>query len=306
MRTGLIACLSMLVFSPAVGLGQASGNAAFSQASAKARAELSQQKMRTLTKDEQPPTATSTFVEASVLMNVKADEYIAVFGIVQEGATVAECNDKMAATVKGFSDAIAPLGIRPNDVFVDFVAQHKIYGFEVQGEVAREKLVGFELKKNVSIHYQDAAVLDKLVVTAAGAQIFDLIKVDYIVKDTGRIQDRLMDEAARLVKQKAARYEKLLGIKLQPPAQIFTERMGIHYPTELYDSYAAFESDTINSNFNRQRYAIQTARKSRTFFWNGLDADGFDSVINPVAIEPVVQFTQYLKVKYEVEQIPAR
>ena len=35
-----------------------------------------------LTKEEMPPTATSTFVEASVLMNVPADEYVAVFGIV--------------------------------------------------------------------------------------------------------------------------------------------------------------------------------------------------------------------------------
>ncbi|CAN5768289.1 hypothetical protein BH23PLA1_BH23PLA1_29450 [soil metagenome] len=56
----------------------------------------------------------------------------------------------------------------------------------------------------------------------------------------------------------------------------------------------------------RQRYTIQNARKSRTFFFNALDADGFDDVIDPVIVEPVVQFTLYLKVKYEVEQIKAR
>ena len=37
------------------------------------------------------------FLEASVLMNVKADEYVAVFGVLQEGATVVECNQKMDA-----------------------------------------------------------------------------------------------------------------------------------------------------------------------------------------------------------------
>lgn len=56
-----------------------------------------------------------------------------------------------------------------------------------------------------------------------------------------------------------------------------------------------------NSNAIRQRYAVQQARKSRTFYYNGLDADGFDEVINPVITEPTVQFTLYLKVKYEVE-----
>jgi hypothetical protein len=40
--------------------------------------------------------------------------------------------------------------------------------------------------------------------------------------------------------------------------------------------------------------------------FNGLDADGFDSVLNPVITEPVVQFTLYLKVKYEVEQTKAK
>jgi len=54
---------------------------------------------------------------------------------------------------------------------------------------------------------------------------------------------------------------------------------------------------TTNRNTPSRR-----ARKSRTFFFNALDADGFDQVVNPVVIEPVVQFTLYLKVKYEMEQ----
>ena len=30
---------------------------------------------------------------------------------------------------------------------VDFIAQNKIYGFDVTGNIAKEKLVGFDLKK---------------------------------------------------------------------------------------------------------------------------------------------------------------
>jgi hypothetical protein len=56
----------------------------------------------------------------------------------------------------------------------------------------------------------------------------------------------------------------------------------------------------------RQRHTVQAARKSRTFFFNGLDAGSFDEVINPIAMEPPVQCTLYLKVKYEVEPIKAR
>ena len=94
-----------------------------------------------------------------------------------------------------------------------------------------------------------------------------------------------------------------MGTRLQSPAQVYAERPAIYYPTDMYDGYTAYESEEMSggaSNY-RQKYTVQAARKSRTFFYNGLDAGGFDYVINPVVTEPVVQFTLYLKVKYEME-----
>ncbi len=286
--------------------GQVGGNVGYSQTGGRAGAQQVERAKRLLSAQELPPSGTSMFVEANVLMNVKADEYVAVFGISEEGATVAESGQKMAATVKGFSDDLSGLGLGGDQVFVDFVAQNKIYGFEVAGDLAREKLVGFELKKNVSIHYRVPDLLDKIVVAAARSKIFDLIKVDYVLKDINTVQDKLMDEAARIIKQKIARYEKLLGIKLQPPAQVYAERPAIHYPTRMYDSYTAQEAEQVSAGYDRQKTITQTARKGRTFFYNGLDGDGFDAVINPVVIEPVVQLTLYLKIKYEVEPVKAR
>jgi hypothetical protein len=284
-------------------LSQASGNIGYSQSGGNARAEQNERNKRVLTKEDAPPSATSMFVEASVLMNVKANEHVAVFGLAQECVTVAECNQKMDATVSQFSGDLKRLGIASNALFVDFAAQNKIYGFQLEGNVAKEKLVGFELKKNISVHYEDKLLLDKLLVAAAQAKIFDLIKVDYIVRDTGSIHNRLADEAARIIKQKMARHEKLLAIKLQPPAQIFAERYSAYFPTEMYDSYTAYESEDVSRrSYDEDKYIIQRARKSRTFFFNPLNADGFDAVINPIVIEPVVQFTLYLRVKYEVEQ----
>ena len=70
----------------------------------------------------------------------------------------------------------------------------------------------------------------------------------------------------------------------------------------MYDSYVAEESEEMSVDYYRQKYTLQNARKGRTFFFNALDADGFDFVVNPVVIEPVVQFTLYLKIKYEIEQ----
>ena len=306
MRRGSIFLVTILLAGPGACFGQAVGNIGYSQGGGKAQAELRERNKRVLTSQELPTTGTSTFVEAGVLMNVKPDEFVAVFGIAIESKTVSGCNDKMDATVKEFLGNLKTLGAGGDDVFLDFVAQNKIYGYEISGDIAREKLVGFELKKNVVIHYRDRALLDKLVVTAARSEVYDLVKVDTLVNDPGRVKDRLMEEAARVVKHKKALFETLLDVKLQPPAQVFAERTGVYHPTELYDSYTAHESEQMGAVPDRQKYTTQAARKSRTFFFNGLDGDSFDAVINPVITEPVVQFTLYLKVKYEVEQAKAR
>jgi uncharacterized protein YggE len=286
---------------PGICFAQVSGNTAYSQSGGSIRAKQNERSKHVSQQAEAPPGPTSMFLEANVLMNVKADEYVAVFGVLQEGATVAECNQKMDATVGEFSGDLKQLGIGGEDVFVDFAAQNKIYGFQVTGSIAKERLVGFELKKNVSVHYKDKLLLDKLVIAASKSKIFDLIKVDYVVRDPTVVQSRLMDDAARVLTLKAALYEKLLGVKLQPPVQVYAEKPSIYFPTDMYDSYAASESEEMSSDSDRQKYTIQGARKSRTFFFNGLNADGFDHVTNPVIIEPVVQFTLYLKVKYEIE-----
>lgn len=289
----------------AVCRAQASGNVGYGQSgSGRGRAEALERAKRSVAKDDQPPNNTSLFVDASVLMNVKADEFVAVFGLLQECANVAECNQKMDATVAGFKAGLKGLGITDADTYVDFATQNKIYGYKLGAGVAREELVGFELKKNIAIHYSHRDVLDKLTVLASQHRIYDLIKVDYIVKDTAAVQARLMDEAGKIVERKLQRYARLLDVKVRPPGLVYAERPSIYYPTEMYDSYAAYESEDLEQDDDnlKQKYAVKNARKSRTFFFNPLDADGFDLVINPVIIEPVVQFTLYLKIRYETEQ----
>jgi len=298
MALAIIACCSLAI-------AQSSGNVSYSQSggssSGSASARQNERNKRAPIQGEVQ--TDGMFLEANVLMNVLADEYVAVFGVSQECVTVAECSQKIDAVITEFSKAVQQMGISSNDVTVDFATQSKIYEYKLSVDVAKEELTGFEVKKNVSIHYKDKQLLDKLVVAASRSKIFDLIKVDYMVKDQSAAENKVMEEATKIIKQKASRYEQLLGVKLQPPIQIIAERPSIYFPTEMYDSYTAQETQSMSNVFDRERArcAIQGARKSRTFFFNPLTGDGFDRVINPIVMEPVVQFTLYLKVKYGVE-----
>lgn len=299
--------LLILALAPRAGVAQVGGNVGYGQAAGnghpggRSRAEQRERATRPMTREEMPPSDTSMFLDASVLMNVKADEFVATFGVAEEAETVEGCQAKMGATIAAFTASLKTLGVGPEAIFVDFTAQTKVYAYKVDGSIAREELAGFELKKTVSVRYRDKAMIDRLALAASKANIHDLVKVDYVVTDLAPIQERLAEAAAVVIKSKAARHERLLGINLRASPQVHAERSSASFPTERYDSYIAGESDGISGGPDRSRFAIQSLRKSRTFYFNPLDADGFDRVIDPVVLEPVVQFTLYLKLRYEIE-----
>lgn len=278
----------------------AGGSAGYGRrASGREQAEANEQAKRVLAATDLPSSATSMFLDASVLMNVKADEMVAVFAIAEEAPTVAECGLKVEARVAKVKEAFARLGVPEKDVYVDFIVQNRIYGFEVTGDLAREKLTGYELKKNVSVRCGTRALMERCIEAASGVEVFDLVKVDYVVKNIGAIQSRLMEEASKVIRRKSGDHARLLGVSLRPAPQVLAERHRAYYPTEMYDSYVAQESEDVSTSYYRQNRVVQSARKPRTFYYNPLDGGGFDAVVNPVVLEPVVQFALYLKVRAE-------
>ena len=235
------------------------------------------------------------YIDAYVLLNVPPDELVAVFGVAQEAPTSVESNQKVNALIEQFIGAAGKLGVNRNDVFVDFITQNRVYNFVKDGEgTFRETLNGFETKKTIAVRYKDRALLEKLLTAAAQASIFDLIKVDYIVSDLSKIRGRLFDEAVRIVKQKEANYTRSLdmAIKRGPLVQ---ETYDTHYPSELYQTYSAYESGAVEANYNSDTRTIRE-RKSSTSYLEPLDRSAFDSVLSPTSIEPMVQVTLYLKV----------
>ncbi len=234
-----------------------------------------------------------SFIEANVLLNLKPDAYQAVFALAQEGPTLAEGNEKIARQAKEFISALEALGVKPSDIFVDFVTQNRVYDFDVQENVAKEKLSGFEVKKNVVVRYQDAALLDNLLAAAAKSSIFDLVKVDYIVNDMAAARARLLEEASNVIKKKEASYQHLFNIKLRRTS-VYQEKYNSFFPADMYKSYTAFESG------NAESYNLRVVRnrKTSTSYYSALNAADFDAVPIPAGLEPMVQITLCLKVRY--------
>ena len=240
-------------------------------------------------------------IEARVLTNLKPDAFVVVFGVNDEGANAAASNEKVNAKIANLIQKIKPLGIDSDNVFIDFITQNRVYDYTVSGAQATENLPGFETKKTVAIRYKNRELFERIVSAAADSRIFDLIKVDYIVSDFDSVRASLFEAAAKVVKSKEQRYANALGVALNVVG-LSIEKYDVSYPAEAYQRYQAYETGeaTVYNNQGASSKVVQ--RKSFTFFYEPFEGSGYDSVLAPAGLEPVVQFSIYLRMQYQVRR----
>lgn len=207
-------------------------------------------------------------IETSVLLNVKPDAYVAVFGFDRLGSTSENSNAQVNSLFEEFTKDLQGLGIPKNDIFIDFITQTTT----VVDQTSR----AFQTKKTISIRYKDRSLFEKLVTLAAGRSIFDLIKVDYIISDTENVRAKLFEQAAQVLKSKHEKYKSTFGLTLIPKS-LAIEKYDAFYPSERYVGY------------------------QKSFYYDPVSSEGFDKVLNPIGIEPVVQFTLYLRMDYDTQ-----
>lgn len=237
-------------------------------------------------------------IEASVLTNLKPDAFVVMFGVNDEGKDSASSNDRVNAKVADLTQRLKPLGIDSNSIFVDFITQNRVYDYTVTGTQATENLTGFETKKTVAIRYKSRELFERIVQAAADSQIFDLIKVDYIVSDFDAVRAKLFEAAVKVIKRKEQKYASALGVSLGAVG-LSIEKYDVSYPSEAYNRYQAFEAGDA-AVYNPQGPSSRVVqRKSFTFFYDAFEASSFDSVLEPLGLEPAVQFSIYLRMQYE-------
>jgi len=292
---GMLFFLTTLALSSSTAFQVAGGSAAYAQVGRQSgyeRARQTELAKRVFNRSED-----GRYLEASVLMNVPANEYVAVFAVSGEGSTLALARAQIDGTIKRFEERLRDLNLSGDNTNVDFVAQTRIFAYDTSDpNVAKEILSGFEVKKNVALRYKDKGALDRILEAAASVNVFDLVKVDYVLSDTAAIQAKLMEEAAKIIRRRAEEVEKLFGLPKVQITNVHPAQFGTYFPSELYDSYEAAESENIYSY--RQNQLIQRARKPRTFYYHGLDGKDYDLVIGPAIVAPMVQCTVYVRVKY--------
>ncbi|TAF65532.1 MAG: hypothetical protein EAZ55_08200 [Cytophagales bacterium] len=243
-------------------------------------------------------------IEVNTLLNQKADEYVAILNLTQLGKTIKEANDALESRIQNFIAAIISAGVPRESIYIDFISQIPLYSYEIDKKIfsktANEVPFGFELQKNLHISYKNSTDLDKIMLLAADYEIYDLVKVDYIVKDMEAVYDLLRTKTTDILKKKVEML-KMLNININPEILKYnsiTEDIRTAYPAESYESYTAYSSTTLNRDIKTE----STIRKPETFYYNKIHYGNFDAVINPILLEPSVQFVYSIKVKYSLKK----
>ena len=240
-------------------------------------------------------------VSVKILLNKKADGFVMTLGLNEEDETVAGCSKKITARITGFIERMKSLGVKKENVYIDFISQTKIYDFEVNGMNSEQIEKGFEIKKNIIVSTSNVNSLEKIIALASDFEIHDVIKVEYYNNETDAIHNSLFDEALVLAEAKKIRYMKAFGKRIigTPTA---TEEFATVFPKTQYNTYQAFETAEIQTNYNnRSPYLKKIARKNKTFYYDGISSAGFDKVINPNQTEVGIQYVMTITMHYKID-----
>jgi uncharacterized protein YggE len=287
----------LFLLTHSVVIGQHAGNAIYGTSSNSYYAKSSN-------RSSQIQNGKKFLISSNVLLLAPADRYVAVFGLIQEGKNIQECNALIEKRMANFIQVLKGFGIKNEAVFIDAITQGRIYSYTLNEEenVAKETLKGFEIKKNVIISYTQNSMLDKIMTAAANEAIYDLIKVDYIVDNPGKIYETLYKEALKVIEAKKAIYLELSEKEHFGYPEIIKFEKGRIQPVEAYRSYTAHESNQVSVEGYARYSNLKkvTARRIATHYFEAAPSANFDQVINEYSLAPCVQFVLRLDIRYEV------
>ncbi|HRI29205.1 MAG TPA: SIMPL domain-containing protein [Chitinophagales bacterium] len=288
-------------------LAQVSGNANYAQQQQSAYNNRMNYNADNLLKSAVFFNDNTILLETNALLNLKADAYLAIFNLSQLGETASQADELMNKRIENITKETLALGIPAADIYTDMLSLVPVYEIEVEkklfSKTYNEVPKGFEMQKNLHIKYTNSAVLDKIITIAAKYETYDLVKVEYYIEKPDAAYKTLREATNTLLAERLTELKKL-GLNLDAEYHIIAEDAATYYPPAQYSSYQAFSSNSFDA-IKKKSGIIQT-QKPVSVYYAPLPNTHFDIVINPVIVEPVVQFTYNLKVKYLLKKPPVK
>jgi len=191
------------------------------------------------------PTGSPVTIIIKGLANIKADSYVAVFSVMQNGKTAEETNNLLDGRINEVNTALKD---KPGiEMYVDMVSFVPMYEYQRDKKIFSRRTyneipAGFELRKNIHVKYKDPSALNSIISIFSAAEIYDLVKVDYFAEKMDATRSELADKSRVLLQAKLKDYKQLLGAKIDSAEKNLAEGYKMGYPLEMYRSNQAYDA----------------------------------------------------------------
>lgn len=237
------------------------------------------------------------------LYNVDATDYTAVFNIVQVGKTAEEATQLMNDKIELVKKELNSSGFQGQFALdmISFVPQYEIeVTKKLFSKTYTEVPVGFELQQNLLISYKKDSDFQKILTACGKAEVYNLVKVDYYVKNLEAVYEELQNKLLAEVTKKKAYYE-ILGFDMTKYDVIMADKKYYHTPKDFYKSYLAAENISMESLKNQK--SVTTVRKPTSYYYDPIPYNGYDVVVNAAITKPVIQLGMDLSLRYTLKPI---
>ena len=247
------------------------------------------------------PSAALT-IDVKALCNVKASSYTAIFNISQIGATAEETHNLMKNRIENVKKEFTSLGIAKENLVIDVISFVPVYEIEVVKKIFSKKYnevpKGFQLQQNIHVQFTNTNQFEGILAACAKNEIYNLVKVDYFIKDIHLVYQKLQNSLLQQVEQKRA-YYKALGFNLSNYNVIMADDKYCYFPKNFYQNYQAFNS--VSFDAIKKKEGVSKVKKLTSYYYQPLTYENYDVVINPSILEPVVQVGMDLKLQYNLK-----
>jgi uncharacterized protein YggE len=233
----------------------------------------------------------TVMLEVNALSNQSASSYTAIFNIKQLGQTSEEADRVFNERYDAFVNQLIAAGIKREDIYLDLVSFVPVYEFEEEKKL-------FSKNTYNDIRYKDSRQLGKMMSAAPKNEIYDIVKVDYFIENSEEVYHDLRKRAVEYINKEILQFE-ILGLELDDTYRFATEEERAAYPSDRYASYKAFSSQSLDGT---SKGKVNSADKAQTHFYQKINFDEFEIIVNPAILEPAVQFMYNLKVKFRLKQ----
>ncbi len=237
------------------------------------------------------------------LYNVEATDYTAVFNIVQVGKTAEETTQLINDKIDLIKEELRGQGFEGQFALdmISFVPQYEIeVTKKLFSKTYTEVPVGFELQQNLLISYRKDSDFQNILTACGKAEVYNLVKVDYYVKNLEAIYEDLQNKLLAEVTKKKAYYEKL-GFDMSNYNVMMGDKKYYYTPKDFYKSYLAAENISMEALKNQK--SVTTVRKPTSYYYDPIPYNGYDVVVNASITMPVIQLGMDLSLQYTLKPV---